>query len=178
MTITHSDSWFKSAEISSDGVYRYRLVRYWGPEDPDDPAHGEFDVWVMLNPSTADAEVDDPTIKRCMSFSRRDGAGGIIVLNLFAFRATDPKLLPKSYDLACGPENREYWNITFRHPEVRRVVVAWGASHNLETHMNPRHWSRQADDRVLPVVCLGVTKNGSPKHPLYVRGDTLMMPFP
>ena len=80
----------KSAQISPCGLYRYRLERFWS----DKPAL----PFVMLNPSTADADLDDPTIRRCMGFARREGAGGIIVATLHAFRATTPEELRKAYD--------------------------------------------------------------------------------
>ncbi len=75
----------KEAVISDCGRYRYRLTRRWGD--------GPLLSFIMLNPSTADAEVDDPTIRRCMGFARRDGYGGIVVGNLYAFRTTKPKAL-------------------------------------------------------------------------------------
>jgi hypothetical protein len=77
--VTSAESW---ADLSDCGTYRYRLGRRW--------AEGPVDVWIMLNPSTADATVDDRTIGRCMEFSRRWGAGALVVGNLFALRATDP----------------------------------------------------------------------------------------
>src|ERR1700677_1476546 len=89
----------KNAMISPCEKYRYRLERFWGP--------GHALPFVMLNPSTADANIDDPTIRRCMGFSRREGAGGIIVVNLFAYRATEPSDLPAGAE-RIGPENEFY----------------------------------------------------------------------
>lgn len=76
----------RGAVISDDGRYRYRLWRTWAPELPRM-------AWIMLNPSTADAEVDDPTIRRCVGFAKREGCGGIEVVNLYAYRSTDPSVL-------------------------------------------------------------------------------------
>src|SRR5262245_19133112 len=87
----------KEALISPCGLYRYWLTRTW-----DNSLRRV--CWVMLNPSTADAEQDDPTIRRCVGFARSWGAGGIIVVNLFAFRASDPKALLRAAD-PVGPDN-------------------------------------------------------------------------
>jgi hypothetical protein len=74
----------RGALLSEDGRYRYRLWRLWDDLAP-------VMVWVMLNPSTADADLDDPTIRKCIGFAKANRHGGIIVVNLFAWRATDPK---------------------------------------------------------------------------------------
>lgn len=162
------DSVRKAAIISDCGLYRYKLTRFWGPE------HAL--PFVMLNPSTADADIDDPTIRRCMGFARREGAGGIIVVNLFGLRATDPSELHKTRD-PFGSANRGeihalgQWAFLAGVP----VVCAWG------TH----GWYKSANDdatRLLEntgarLVCLGTTKVGHPKHPLYIKGDQPLVPF-
>lgn len=126
--------------------------------------------FVMLNPSTADASVDDPTIRRCMGFARREGAGGIIVANLYGLRATDPTALRKTED-PFGPDNRS--NIQSVGMEAvatcMPVVCAWGTG----------GWVKSADRDAIHLlnstgarlVCLGATKAGHPKHPLYIKGD-------
>jgi len=114
---------------------------------------------VMLNPSTATQEQDDPTIRRCIGFARRWGYVRLEVVNLFAWRATRPKDLPRSWD----PEDDR----AIREAVVRadRVVAAWGV-----------HGAGPRADEVLamlgPCDCLGVTKHGHPRHPLYLRADT------
>jgi len=123
----------------------------------------------MLNPSTADAEVDDPTIRRCMRFARREGSGGIVVVNLYAFRAADPRRLALQPD-PYGPDN-------FRHIDnvansSGAIVCAWGsfpADGAYTAHRLGRLPAR--------LVCLGKTKDGSPRHPLYVRADQPLEPF-
>jgi hypothetical protein len=129
----------------------------------------------MLNPSTADAETDDPTIRRCMSFARREGAGGIIVVNLFGLRATDPHELSLAVD-PFGPENEEAIRAVVQQAAYTTmpVVCAWGAS-----------VIRCADTLALrdlkawgSLCCLGKTKHGHPKHPLYVRGEQPLVAFP
>ena len=154
----------KSAIISEDGKYRYRLDRFWSGE------HAL--VFVMLNPSTADANIDDPTIRRCMGFARREGAGGIIVVNLFALRATDPFLLTTATN-PIGPQNREIVASVF--DAARRqgvpIICAWGACKSV------KFWREALNDRG-PFMCLGKTRNGSPRHPLYVRANQPFEVFP
>ncbi len=153
----------KHAVISPDGTYRYRLSRTWdGTKLPM--------VWIMLNPSTADATEDDPTIRRCMSFARREGCGGIEVLNLFAYRATKPKELEQVTD-PIGPDN-DQWIKEVLHPHSH-CVCGWGAF--------PKAWGRAADvmdlTRGINFLCLGRTAAGHPLHPLYVAGDKPFVPW-
>ena len=153
----------RHAVISPDGLYRYRLSRSWdGTKLPL--------VWIMLNPSTADATEDDPTIRRCMSFAKREGAGGIEVLNLFAYRATNPKELEDAAD-PVGPDNDE-WIREVLHPHSR-CVCGWGAF--------PKAWGRAATvldlARGINFLCLGRTAMGHPLHPLYIASDTPFVPW-
>lgn len=147
------------ARISECGRYRYALGRVWGD--------GDALCFVMLNPSTADATIDDPTIRRCMGFARREGYGGISVLNLYALRATDPKVMLAASD-AIGPQNDAYLRLALAE-QTRRgnpVIAAWGV------HAHPSRAS--AVMSLVPGAdwrCLGTTKDGSPRHPLYVKGD-------
>lgn len=163
------------ATMSPCTRYRYRLLRRWN----DSP----LACWVMLNPSTADASINDPTINRCISFAKVWGMGGIAVLNLFAFRATDPKQL-KGIDDPIGPENDEWiikvatevmgpdadWK-TARNPG--KIVYAWG-KHGSYLHRDAE--VRKFLDRYAPV-CIGRNKDGSPKHPLYTAASTPPSPF-
>lgn len=157
----------KAATISPCGQYRYRLTRHWDGNKQALP-------FVMLNPSTADAEIDDPTIRRCMGFARRADAGGIIVVNLFAFRATKPAALKRTPD-PIGPNNADHLQeIAIVSDKTRiPVVCAWGAGGG----------SRAADVVRMMIgenaylVCLGTTQDGHPRHPLYVRGDQPFVTF-
>lgn len=157
----------KSARLSECGYYRYTLSRHWGP--------GEALMFVMLNPSIADSSIDDPTIRRCMGFARRDGYDGIVVQNLFALRSTDPSVLFAFSHDPVGPENDAYLSMTLAE-RVRRglpVVAAWGAGF---TGRDAPRFARRvsAVQRLVPGVdwrCLGRTKAGAPRHPLYVKGD-------
>ena len=155
----------RSAVISPCGRYRYRLTRSW--------AQGGLLPFVMLNPSTADADIDDPTIRRCMSFARREGAAGIVVGNLFAFRATDPKALASVRD-AYGPDNEMALHLILYDASNAGlpVVCSWG------TQGNGQFFVQRAQSLGSRLACLGTTKGGHPRHPLYVRGDQPLEPFP
>ena len=118
----------------------------------------------MLNPSTADAERDDPTIRRCIGYARRWGYGALTAVNLFAYRCTDPRRLRLSDD-PVGPENDRYLlHVRDRFPVV---VAAWGNGGGL--HARGKTVLRLLSD--CPLHCLGVTRAGHPLHPLHQRGD-------
>lgn len=155
----------RSADISSCGLYRYRLERRWAPE-PLLP-------FIMLNPSTADAELDDPTIRRCMAFARREHCGGIIVGNLYAFRATKPEDLWKASD-PYGPGNDAALRKIALDAYVSRVPVVCGWGVHGGKWNGPIHIMQMTGAELR---CLGKTKGGQPRHPLYVRGDQPLEPF-
>lgn len=156
----------RRAIISDCGRYRYALGRSWEQSV-------QSLVFCMLNPSTADAEQDDPTIRRCMGFARANGYGGIVVVNLFAFRATNPRDIPEDVWEAAGPENmRHLADMAYG----RDVVVAWGANERATAAVTSP--SLEAiRSFASKVYCLGVTKSGAPRHPLYVRGDQSLTPY-
>lgn len=153
------------AILSPCGCYRYLLTRTWDAALP-------VLVFCMLNPSTADASQDDPTIRRCIGFAQREGCGGVAVVNLFALRATDPDKIPLDSS-AFGPENITHITAAVKG---RRVVLAYGAHHLAHPHV----W-RPLIDRIRQhaagLYCLGTTKAGAPRHPLYVRGDAPLVEF-
>lgn len=158
----------REAEISQCGKYRYTLGRRWG-ERPGSV------TWIMLNPSTADAEKDDPTIRRCISFTKRFGYDELVVVNLFAFRATHPLDLELAQN-PVGPENPTW--VKMACDASRLIVTAWGVLHHLRMpmYMEMLQEVLKKDDRVFN--CLGVTKDGHPRHPLYVKGDTPLEVWP
>jgi hypothetical protein len=125
----------------------------------------------MLNPSTADAAVEDATIRRCIEFARRERAGGIVVVNLYAFRTTDPRHL-NSWPDPDGPEN--ICHLDQIAVTNSPVVCAWGVWGGNRGAFVARHMLRQGAH----LVCLGVTKGGHPRHPLYVRADQPLIPYP
>jgi hypothetical protein len=156
------------AVISPDGIYRYGLWRDIPPElgggDGWSRAIGTC-LFVMLNPSTADANKNDPTITRCMKFAKRWGFERLAVGNLYARRATDPKSLLEFTD-PVGPDNDEW--LRSMAEEADEIVVAWGGA-------APRRLTGHAE-RVRAVIeilaareqpmALGLTGAGDPKHPL------------
>lgn len=154
-----------AAIISECGTYRYSLTRKWGP--------GKTLVFVMLNPSTADASVDDPTIRRCIGFAKNYGYDAIEVVNVFALRATDPKELYSHLD-PIGPENDKYI-VKATEGVDNTTILAWG------THMD-NFDGRVSRILVLlgtkPVFCLGTTKSGQPRHPLYLSAKTTIQTWP
>lgn len=157
-----------AAHISPDGRFRWSLSRTWGDAEPL--------VWLMLNPSTADAESDDPTIRRCMGFARDRGYGGIVVVNLFAYRATKPSDLVDAFragwiDAVDMDVNRASVGVAAAQ---RDVVAAWGA-HPITRQV--RHGIDVRDD-ARNVWCLGRTKDGYPRHPLYVKADQPFEVYP
>lgn len=158
-----------SATISECGTYRYWLERQWSNEPPQ--------VFVMLNPSTADANQDDPTIRRCISFSKREKAGGLIVVNLFAFRATNPREL-KTADDPVGKENARSIGeaLILSAAAGRPAICAWGA--NKLAIPQADRLKRRARDATAKLVALRLTKSGAPEHPLYLPADTPLVELP
>jgi len=156
------------ARLSADGRYRYTLDRRWGPRP------GAV-VWIMLNPSTADAGGDDPTIRRCVGFTRGFGYDALRVVNLFALRTTDPGVLRGAVD-PVGPDN-DRWLACVSRPAGRGpVVAAWGA-HRLAA----ARAARLLGAGVLPrrgLTCLGQTAAGQPRHPLYLPAGRQPRPWP
>ncbi|MGH9462023.1 MAG: DUF1643 domain-containing protein [Vicinamibacteria bacterium] len=148
------------AEFDRDRRYRWLLVREWAPERA-------VCMFIMLNPSTADETTDDPTIRRCISFADRWDYGTLYVVNLFGFRAAKPEALVEAAD-PVGPMNDEW--IRNSAPEATLIVCAWGT-------LGALYRRDQAVTEVLaahPLKCLGRTRDGHPRHPLYVKSETTL----
>ena len=143
-----------------DPIFRYLLWRTL--VDCDDP---ETILWIMLNPSTADAENDDPTIRRCLSFSKDWGYERVEIANLFALRATDPEELTTAPEI-IGWDNDRF--ILEAAKRASRVMVAWGAFWKAEERA--KHIMQILKVADAKPLCLGHTLCGAPRHPLYVRG--------
>lgn len=154
-----------TAQLSACGLYRYSLSRVW---DQDKYAA----TWIMLNPSTADATQDDPTIRRCCGFAEAWGLGGIYVVNLFAFRATEPKRLRTAHD-PIGPENDSA--IIGACMAGNITVAAWGTVG--EFLGRGAQVLEMLHARRIAVHHLGLTQGGHPRHPLYASGDLEPVPF-
>lgn len=160
------------AQLSPCDRYRYVLWR----EIPGGPRTRRC-LFVMLNPSTADATQDDPTIRRCMGFAKREGCSAITVVNLYAFRATDPAHLSaelmRGTDVV-GPDNLAHveTQLGMFRAGLGIIVAAWGANPFATGQPTIQHWLRQSGS-----LCLGMTKDGSPRHPLYVKADQPLVPW-
>lgn len=157
------------AIFSPDRVYRYVLTREW------DHALQKLPV-VGLNPSTATAEEDDPTIRRCIGFAKGWGYGGLVMLNLFAFRATDPKAMIAHLDAGgdiVGPVNDAA--LAQYMTAGREILCAWGA-HGMIEGRSPIV-AKRFEWYGARCVCLGRTKGGEPRHPLYIAAATEREPF-
>jgi hypothetical protein len=147
----------KSAVLSNDGIYRYCLTRTW------DHTKGTV-CYIGLNPSTADETEDDPTIRRCVGFAKSWGYGGIIMLNLFAYRATKPVKLLSTSD-PVGPDNDAM--IEYFVKDGHFTIACWG----MRGEISGRD---QAVKKMVPRLHhLGLTKDGHPRHPLYLPGDII-----
>jgi hypothetical protein len=120
-------------------------------------------LFVGLNPSTADARQNDPTIRRCIDFARRWGYGSLAVGNIFALRTPYPRILKASTD-PVGPRND--WWLRKLGSEASLVIAAWGADGAFLARSKS---SRRLFDQLW---CLGRTRSGEPRHPLYLRADS------
>ena len=137
--------------------YRYSLRRRVGLA-PDNC------LFIMLNPSTADANKDDPTIRRCMGFARRWGFGCLTVVNLFALRSVDPKALALASD-PVGPDNDKW--ICLEVMDADRIISAWGNGGQLNGRSNEVVGLIESRCGKL-TQHLGLNQSGEPKHPLYI----------
>lgn len=157
-----------TAVVSEDRKYRYRLTRSW-------KRNGDYCTWIMLNPSTADASVNDPTIMKCCRFSEAWGYAGINVVNLFAFRATDFRDMMRAED-PIGPDND--FNLMKTVLTSRRIICAWGnhgrfmgrdqlVLQSLREAKLEIHCLKLNEPKIIP----GGELPGCPAHPLYQRGD-------
>lgn len=152
---------------SACDAFRYRLERRWGNGPPL--------LFIMLNPSTADATVDDPTIRRCRHFALAHRFDALEVVNLFAFRATEPIDLRRA-GYPVGQDND--FHLRAAIDAAGSVCVAWGANGGL-------HWVEKRVQEVMPMLfrrqvqpqCLQITRAGHPSHPLMLRNDCKLKPF-
>lgn len=150
----------KGAKFSDDKIYRYRLWRFW------DKRKGLV-LFIGLNPSTADENVDDPTIRRCIGFASDWGYGGLLMGNIFAFRNTYPETLKLCTVDPIGVENDA--ELRAMNAEAKLTVLAWGnwgtykdRGHEVE-RMFPNAWN------------LGYSKQGQPRHPLYLPKNAMLL---
>jgi hypothetical protein len=159
-----------TAILSTNRARRYRLDRDLGTPGP-------LVLWVMLNPSTADERDDDPTIRRVMHFSRREGFGRVAVCNLHSLRTTDPRGLLRVVTDEPSDEVADAHMLAAAR-EARTIIVGWGA-HGVRwprrvVHVYNLLASSGGGLSPFPrrLWCLGTTKSGQPRHPLYLHGAT------
>lgn len=166
-----------SAVISECGLYRYRLDRDCEglvPAEYDED--GKVFAYFGINPSTADATIDDPTVRKWIGFTQRNGGKRFIVGNVFSFRATDVKLVGK-VPFPQGPQH--FTHLTQIIAEADVLVPCWGGRDKVPKHL------RQHLDQLLdwlhrsgkPVLHFGTTDGGDPKHPLFLPYTTPLLPL-
>ena len=149
---------------SPDMVFRYAFGRWWGDTDLATTA-----IWVLLNPATGDTERRHrPTLERCITRSLAAGYTGLVIVNLFAFRDTNPRNLRTAPD-AVGPANDEVLRVITK--AGAQTIAAWGGHGRLGGRSG----------RVGPLLdspmCLGITQRGEPRHPLYISADAQLVPW-
>lgn len=174
----------RGAIFSECGKYRYALWRSRMGLEPDEQGNPPWPArnvgerrlgWVMLNPSSA-AEDDDPTVRKCMGFAKRGGYDGIVVVNLFAYKATDPKELWKRRRDVVGPDNDDAIRVALAG--VTDVIFAWGATTGRTRTGRLMDRSLEVNNIVLAMrprlrtFTLGFTSEGFPRHPLYAPYTT------
>src|SRR5205814_5553325 len=145
--------------ISSEKVYRWWLFRCWEPTLP-------LIIWVMMNPSTADHQKNDPTILKVIRYSTRWGYGAVLVLNIYAFRSSRPENLPQVMSAAVGWANDWWIKTIFTYAKRKKVpvVCAWGVKHG----DRGRQVRQIAAGLRLRLQCLEIALNGEPKHPRFL----------
>jgi hypothetical protein len=156
----------RGARFDGTGRYRYALWRWWNAALPRI-------AFVMLNPSAADHKVDDPTIRRCIGFAQRWNFGSLTVVNLFAYRTKNPARLRQA-SKPIGPNNDEYLRRACRRAAT--VVAAWGVH---GTHLQRDQTVRKllAQHCRSDLMCVGTTRGGHPRHPLYLPASARPLPL-
>jgi len=156
---------FTKSGADFDGIYRYDLFRTWDESKP-------MVLFVMLNPSTADEYKLDRTVNRCRIFAEAWGCGSFHVVNVFALISTDPKALDEAKD-PIGPHNDKY--IKELAKKAGKVIVAWGSYKLAATRSEKVLKALRKHHKEL--YCLGTTKDGKPRHPLYVASSTQLVVY-
>ncbi len=152
---------YKYASFSSCRKYRYSLSRIWDKKK-------KHVLFIGLNPSTADEEMDDATVRRCLNYAKNWGYGGFIMVNLFAYRTTFPSNL-KQVKYPVGKDNDKYIIKLSKKADI--TIAAWGNNGNLYGR------DKQVLNLVSNLMCLKVNKSGQPAHPLYLKKDLKLTEF-
>lgn len=164
----------KTAHISLCEKYRYDLSRIWDQEH-----NGLLYAYIGVNPSTANASIDDATVRKWIGFTQRNDGRGFIVGNVFAYRSTDVKQLANEND-PVGVQNNWYLNQIMEQADI--IVPCWGSINKVPKELQYRfdEVHRLIDTHKCkgkPVLCFGTTKNGSPKHPLMLGYNTPLIEY-
>ena len=152
---------YKNATFSNCRTYRYTLSRIWNKKK-------KYVLFIGLNPSTADEEVDDPTIRRCVNYAKNWGYGGFLMVNVFAYRTTLPSNL-KKVKYPVGEDNDKYIVKLSKKADI--TVAAWGNNGNLYSR------DKQVLNLVPSLMCLKINKSGQPAHPLYLKKGLKLTKF-
>ena len=147
----------RSAKFSNDKKHRYKLSRHWDLNKPQI-------LYIMLNPSIGNESIDDPTIRRLLSFTKKFDYGGFFVGNLFTYITPNPKTL----DTSIGLTNKNLNVLTNLVSKADEVVYAWGDS--IE---EPNELKKLISNPM----CFGKNLNGTPKHPLYLPSNSKIIKF-
>lgn len=168
VTLGDRASW---ATISTCSRFRYALGRTWDPVAGDWEAQRPMMHIFMLNPSTADHATDDPTIRKVMHFARQEGCGGVLVRNLDAFRATDAS------ELRTAPTSDLNLEVLRVSPFFSVRVAAWGALSTRWLRRRLNAAASQVKTFQSPLSVFGLTRDGDPRHPLYLANATRSVPW-
>lgn len=155
-------------DMSPCGVYRYRLTRHLGGDSV--PL-----VFVMLNPSDADSQIDDPTWRRCIGFGRRLDSESVTAINLYPFRTPYPEKLRDAWNDGVdiiGPRGDQPLDAL-----AGTIVCAWGPPKWPFVRDRARAVAALLTRREYTLWCLGTSKDGSPRHPLMLRSDAALIPW-
>ena len=147
----------RNARFSNDKKHRYKLSRHWDLNKPQI-------LYIMLNPSIGNESIDDPTIKRLLSFTRKFDYGGFFVGNLFTYITPNPKTL----DTSIGLTNKNLNVLTNLVSKADEVVYAWG---------NSIEEPNELKKLISNPMCFGKNLNGTPKHPLYLPSNSKIIKF-
>jgi hypothetical protein len=155
------------ARFSPDGKHRYALGRSWG--------EGEYALWCGMNPSTAEANVDDPTVRWEVNYTKNVlGLNNYVKVNVMDYRATSPLRLLLPEVVPCSDKNKAAIKLLAKR--ASKIIMVYGA-----LHPSLLHYGQEVTDMLRAegheLFCLGLNKGGTPKHPLYLRRDTPLQPF-
>jgi hypothetical protein len=167
------EGWRGGATFSQDGRHRPTLWRQKVTRGLEEPKLGTA-MWIGMNPSTADVDVDDPTVSREVGFTDRWGYRSYLKVNVSSYRATNPRDLPADGS-ACPRSNLD--GIIMNAPRMALVVLAWGVPPK-PLRASAATLLHELRRRKVPLFCLGTTREGHPRHPLYIKSDTPLIPFP